>query len=307
MAGLEFDASSKAYAPLLILIEQKLRADQGNRYRQELEKVIMEQRDVYEQKKIQFRSHMGASLLGKKCKRDIWYSFRWVKEPNFDGRMIRLFNRGHLEETRFIAILRQAGLDVWFKHSDGSQFAFSNCNGHYGGSLDSVVKGVPGYENIPMLGEYKTHSEKSFTKLVQLGVKSSKPEHWTQMNQYMGHYKLTHALYLAVNKNNDELYAEIVEFDEEEFKFDVTLALTISHSNRLPAKINNSPSFWLCKYCDFMDICHKKAPVKKTCRTCNYVTMQEGGVWSCSIQNGLVLDKEMQYNGCGKYIKLEEL
>ena len=49
MAGLEFDASSKAYMPLLILIEQKLRADQGNRYRQELEKVVMEQRDIYEQ------------------------------------------------------------------------------------------------------------------------------------------------------------------------------------------------------------------------------------------------------------------
>ena len=307
MAGLEFDASSKAYMPLLDLVEQCLQQDQGNRYRYELEQVIMEQKDIYQQKQIQFRSHMGASLLGKKCKRDIWYSFRWVKEPNFDGRMIRLFNRGHLEETRFIAILRQAGMQVWFTHSDGSQFAFSNCRGHYGGSLDSVVKGVPGYENIPMLGEYKTHSDKSFSKLVQLGVKSSKPEHWTQMNQYMGHYNLTHGLYMAVNKNDDQLYAEIITFDEEVFKFDVNLANTISHARKPPPKANNSPSFYLCKYCDFQDICHKKAPIKRTCRTCEHAVMEDGGAWSCSIQNNLILTKEMQYNGCGRYIKLEEL
>lgn len=307
MAGLTFDASSKAHQPLLDLINSCLEKDQGNRYRYELEKVVMAQRDIYEQKSIQFRSHMGASLLGKKCKRDVWYSFRWVKEPNFEGRMIRLFNRGHLEETRFIALLRQAGLEVWFTKNDGSQFAFSNCNGHYGGSLDSVVKGVPNYENIPMLGEYKTHSEKSFNKLVLSGVQSAKPEHWTQMNQYMGHYNLTHALYLAVNKNNDELYAEILEFDEQEFKFDITLAHTISHSNRLPAKINKSASFWLCKYCDHTDICHSNAPIKRTCRTCQHATMVDGGQWLCSNQKDLKLSKEMQYNGCGQYVKLEEL
>lgn len=307
MAVLNHDASSKCYQPVIDKINECLERDQGNAYRRELESLIMTQHDIYQQVDIGFRSHLGASLLGKKCKRDIWYSFRWVKEPKFEGRMIRLFNRGHMEEPRLVALLRQAGMTTWTATDQGKQFRFSNCNGHYGGSLDCVVKGVVGYEDIPMLSEFKTHSEKSFNKLVMVGVVNAKFEHFVQMNQYMGHYKLTHALYLAVNKNNDELYAEIVEFDEEAFNYDVTLAQTISHSKKLPTKINKDPNFWVCRYCDNLGICHKNEPIRPTCRTCQHVVMVDGGKWLCNLKDRIELSKEMQYNGCSSRIQLEEI
>ncbi len=301
------DATSKRYDPVINLINKSLEKDQGNSYRAHLKELIMTQPDIYQQVDIGFRSHMGASLLGKKCRRDIWYSFRWVKEPKFEGRMVRLFNRGHMEEPRFIALLRQAGMHTWSANVDGSQFRFSNCNGHYGGSLDCVVKGVPGFEDIPMLSEFKTHSDKSFNKLVIGGVKAAKPEHWVQMNQYMGHYKLTKALYLAVNKNNDELYAEIVDFDQEEFDYDVGLAQSLSHTTKPPAKINKDPNFYLCRNCDHKDICHDNVPPTPTCRTCRNSRMVDGGKWNCSLQEGLELTKEMQYNGCGNRLPLLEI
>lgn len=58
------------------------------------------------------RRHLGASLIGRKCKRELWYKYRWATKGNFPGRVMRLFGRGHLEEYRFLRWLRLVGLEV---------------------------------------------------------------------------------------------------------------------------------------------------------------------------------------------------
>ena len=58
------------------------------------------------------RSHLGGSVIGKSCSRDLWYGFRWVQTVRFDGRMHRLFQRGHFEEPRFVSYLEGIGCDV---------------------------------------------------------------------------------------------------------------------------------------------------------------------------------------------------
>lgn len=303
VAALDHNAQH-IYQPMVDLINTNLEKDQGNAFRKALGQLLPQLEDAYQEKNIQFRSHMGASLLGKQCKRSIWYGFNWVQEPNFDGRMIRLFNRGHLEEARFMALLVQAGIAIWFKKEDGGQFAFSNCNGHYGGSLDIVAKGIVGYENIPFLVECKTHSEKSFQKLITTGVESSKPEHVIQMNQYMGHYNLTHALYFAVNKNNDEIYCEIILFDKKKFDFELQLARTVVNKRTPPMRHTKEKAHFVCKYCEVNKICWDKKPPQKTCRTCNNVEMIENGNWRCKLTM-VNLDKESQYRACHQYVLLE--
>jgi len=47
------------------------------------------------------RHHLGISIIGDDCSRKLWYSFRWVKLIQHEGRMRRLFNRGHHEEPLF--------------------------------------------------------------------------------------------------------------------------------------------------------------------------------------------------------------
>lgn len=59
-----------------------------------------------------FRSHLGASEIGDECQRKLWYRFRWFYTPKFDPRLKRLFNRGHLEEDRFVDYLRGIGCEV---------------------------------------------------------------------------------------------------------------------------------------------------------------------------------------------------
>jgi len=65
------------------------------------------------------RTHLGASLIGRDCKRYLWYVFRWCRRSDTDGRRQRLFNRGHREEARFIEWLEGIGFRIWFENRDG--------------------------------------------------------------------------------------------------------------------------------------------------------------------------------------------
>lgn len=58
------------------------------------------------------RRHLGGSLIGRKCERELWYSFRWATITRHTGRLLRLFDRGHKEEFRFVEYLRQIGAEV---------------------------------------------------------------------------------------------------------------------------------------------------------------------------------------------------
>lgn len=81
----------------------------------QLAKQIKSDIDEYCEKKFDdgFRWHLGASLIGHECKRYLFYVFRWCFKENFDGRMQRLFNRGHREEERFIEWLEGIGFTVY--------------------------------------------------------------------------------------------------------------------------------------------------------------------------------------------------
>ena len=158
------------------------------------------------------RPHLGASLIGHPCDRHLWLTFRWAKAHRWDGRMLRLFDDGKRAEARFVTELRAIGCDVWECDEAGDQF-----RGHFGGSVDAVASGVPEAPKTPHLAEFKTSNDKLFKVLERDGVRKAKPQHYAQMQAYMGLLDLTRALYLVENKNDASVYAERVEFDREEF------------------------------------------------------------------------------------------
>ena len=59
-----------------------------------------------------FRTHLGASLIGKACERALWYDFRWTTKAKFPGRVLRLFETGNREEERLVRNLRRTGATV---------------------------------------------------------------------------------------------------------------------------------------------------------------------------------------------------
>ena len=167
----------------------------------------------------EFRGHLGASMGGEPCLRKLWYSFRWVSMVLHEGRIQRLFQRGHKEEPYFAEDLQKIGVNVLTEDQDGNQYRLT-CpeNYHIGGSCDGFGEVKTGRFQMLVQGEWvvvemKTHNDKSYKKLLKEGVRTSKPLHYSQMNLYMKWSGLTKALYISVNKNTDELYVEIIDFD----------------------------------------------------------------------------------------------
>jgi hypothetical protein len=287
-------------------IEEQMASDQGAAYRVALGKVIPHMKDAFQGENNGFRSHLGASVIGKECARHIWYGFRWARKPSFSGRMLRLFNRGHLEEARFIAALLAIGCQVFQQDANGNQYRISDAGGHFGGSGDGVVIGVPDVPvGTPCLAEFKTHGEKSFLKLQKEGVQVAKFEHYVQMNVYMRKMGLHYALYGAVNKNTDELYLEIVTLNTHVADQFLDRGRQIIMIKSIPARIPNaSPGLFTCRFCDEKDICHNSAPMEHNCRTCFHSEPKEDGSWICNSKERLLttpkqtLDKETQLTGC---------
>lgn len=287
-------------------IEEAMASDQGAHFRTLLRDLLPLQEDGYRGEEESFRAHLGASIIGRDCSRELWYSFRWTTRKDFPGYVLRLFNRGHLEEARFVSLLMIIGCKVWQFDENGEQFRLKGHRGHYAGGLDSVLKGLPEMPDENVLGEYKTHNDKSFTKLVKVGVREAKPEHYAQMNQYMGYYDLQWALYLAVNKNDDKLYAELVPFDATNYGQHQMRAAFIIDSPTPPPKISNSPGWWKCKFCDHKEVCHGSDEADLNCRTCAWAQVADEGRWLCThpenyVEGGCWLSKQDQLSGCGHY------
>lgn len=292
------------------LIDETIYADQGGSFREWSGKIFPHMDDAFRGADDGFRSHMGASLIGSECARDIWYGFRWATKKKFDAKLLRLFNRGHLEEARFIAMLLMIGCKVYQQDANGKQFRISDAGGHFGGSGDGVVVGCPDVpQGAPAVIECKTHSDKSFAALVKQGVRDAKPEHYVQMNVYMRKMGIAYALYMAVNKNNDDIHLEIVHLDIETADAFINRGVQLVFMDSAPKKLNQSPGYFKCKWCDHRPLCHLGQPAAVNCRTCAYSRPEQDGTWVCANPNGHpgVIDKERQLIACDRFEESEAL
>src|SRR5574344_3153084 len=87
-------------------IDEALQKDNGAKFKKHLQSVLPTLIDAYISEKTP-RGYLGASSIGESCTRKLWYKFRFAKKEQIDdARLMRLFNRGHLEEARFIALLK---------------------------------------------------------------------------------------------------------------------------------------------------------------------------------------------------------
>lgn len=249
------------------------------------------------------RSHLGASVIGSECTRALWYSFRWVTSIKHPGRLLRLFNRGHLEEPRFIADLKRIGVEVLERDPEtGKQFNYSDLGGHFAGSGDGLAMGVPGAEKTPHILEFKTSAIKPFDELVKKGVKEAKPLHWHQMQIYMHWQGFTRALYMVVNKNDERLHVERVTYERDAALALIEKARRVIEAQEPPARISENPGFYSCKWCDHYEPCHQQRAAQMNCRTCissTAVTTGEGG-WHCD-HHGTSIPDHIQRAGCADH------
>lgn len=256
------------------------------------------------------RSHLGASLIGRECKRYLWYVFRWCLHEKTTGRQQRLFNRGHREEARFIEWLEGIGFKVWFENRDEApnekgeypQYRISDVMGHFGGSLDGIAI-LPERYGIeePVLLEFKTNGTGAgFNKLAEDGMPIAKPEHFAQTSTYGKKYNFRYCVYLNINKNDDSLHVEVVKLNHQLGEQMIIKAEQIITSQTPPARLSDNPTFYKCGYCAMKDICHKGAIPEVNCRSCAFARPVENAEWFCEVHNGNI-PKDFIPKACPSY------
>ena len=322
-----------------------------------LEKRLMDAIDEYcvETYDDGHRKHLGGSEIGEECSRNLWYKFRWVKKEEFSGRMHRLFQRGHLEEERFIEYLEGIGCTVWADDLENNtlvwddfestydvvpsnsvnrehqqpiqtdhpkferfyreaksmgvkfpQYRISGVFGHFGGSLDGIVKLPPewGIEE-PLLLEFKTSGTGSpFNNTVKKGMKVEKGKHWAQTCTYGAKYKLRYVLYMMVNKNDDAIHLEVTKLDHNFGNQMEMKAEKIITSQTPPPKISQSASYMRCKWCNFSDICHNNGVADKNCRSCKHAVPAENKAWLCAANNNAQIPEDFIPKGCDAHTSI---
>jgi hypothetical protein len=246
-----------------------------------------------------YLGRLGSSFIGEECVRQIWLEWRGFARGQFDGRMLRLFETGHLQEERIVADLRRAGFAVWDKREDGRQFEFVDQTGHFITKVDGVVKNVPESDK-PHLLEIKTHNRKSFDGLLKKGVQGAKPLHYAQVQISMALGGFTRALYVALCKDDEQFYVERVKEDKAfQAKLQNKIGKLVEAQLR-PAGISDDASSFGCKFCSMKAVCTKEAPPLHHCRTCAMCSPGAEGKWVCNLNNfTLTLDEQRQ--GCEHY------
>lgn len=248
------------------------------------------------------RPHLGASQIGTECSRALWYQHKHMDQPVFDGRMIRLFETGDLEEDRFVRELRAIGCTVWEKDPDtGKQIRFTACSGHFALSLDGVVEGLPDAPSKAHIIEMKTANEKSFKATQAKGIREAKPQYFAQVQAGMHLSGIHDCLFLMKNKNDENIYAERIKYDAAFAIKLIAKAESIIFSDKPPAKLSEDPSFFGCKFCDFKDVCHNGKPPEVNCRTCLHSAPERtgDGLWSCALGKPMQTCQDHLYNPFG--------
>lgn len=258
------------------------------------------------------RGYLGASIIGHSCDRYLWYNFRQCCKPEFSGQLYRLFETGDLAELRFVKELRAIGCTVHEANEDGSQFAVEAIGGHFSGHMDGAALKIPGAEKTWHVLEFKTHSKKNFAKLKK-DIQKSYPKHYAQMLVYMGLTGMKRGLYLAVNKDTDELYAERIHFDKQYFDDTMERAERIIMAGSPPQRAFPRQDYFECKWCDANAICwgssESALPIPSiSCRQCCHATptMDGNATWKCE-RHKRGLSATCQDSACGDHLVLPGL
>jgi len=224
----------------------------------------------YEAKHQRKSRRMGGSALGDKCDRKLWLSFRHAFTKKFDGRLLRLFETGHIQEDRIIEALRGAGHHIVGVGEE--QHEFTACNGHFVDKPDGLMDGKYRLE-------IKTMSEKNF-KLFKKNGMEYKHEVQCQMHMFLG--DTPKLLYLAVNKNTDEVAQAKVTVNKEQARALIGRADRIINSPSAPDKISDDPNNFGCRWCDMKPICFEGVAPEESCRMCVFSQPASKGQWYCN-------------------------
>lgn len=216
------------------------------------------------------RDYLGASRLGVSCNRALQFEYNNTpkdEDQNFTGKILRIFQAGHVFEKLMIEWLRNTGFELVTNKTNGDQFGFSDAGGKLKGNIDGVIINAPSELNFkfPMLWECKSLNDKSFKDVVKKGLAISKPIYAAQIAVYQAYMESSipdisknPALFTAINKDTAEIHFELVPFDlalAQKSSDRAVMILSATEAQELLPRISNDSSYFECKLCPWQIRC----------------------------------------------------
>lgn len=208
------------------------------------------------------RAYLGASRIGESCLRKLQFEyFNTPKDKPFEGRILRIFHRGHQGEDWMAQWLRMAGFDLLTERATGGQFGFTAAGGKLRGHADGFFMGGPDeFGPYPRLWECKHLGAKGFNKLEKEKLKKAYPVYYAQVQLYMAYFQKADnpALFTALNADSMEIYAESVPFDgkhAQEMSDKAVQVLAACSAGEMLPRVANREDWFECKWCDYSVRC----------------------------------------------------
>jgi len=224
------------------------------------------------------RDYLGASILGEACQRKLWLQFhKYVEPEKFSSRMLRLFYRGQREEGMFEMYLRETSFNIIENCMSQARWT----DGFMSGAGDGVVE----KNGERYCVEYKTHSLAQFKSLERGYLANSHPKHFTQCQVNALKFNCVGSIYLAVNKDNDELFCDVIALDNEFANQELAKGEYVTMADKPPERIANKPTAFACKFCHAKDVCWGFDAPRVNCRNCTSATKhREYGTFGCGMK-----------------------
>ena len=215
------------------------------------------------------RTYLGASSLGDKCERKLWYQYNGYPASPRRASLIYAADDGHRSEAVMAERLRGVpGLELWTADESGKQFGFTDYDNQFGGHIDGVVKGLLQAPATPHIWENKAVNEKRLAEFRKVrdthGEKQTLVNFdfkwYTQAQLYMGYFDLTRHYLTACAAGARGAVSCRTEFDGAFFQASRAKAKRIIDAKTPPARLSERPEFFECRWCEFRGVCHGGAP-----------------------------------------------
>ena len=218
------------------------------------------------------RDYLGASRLGVSCNRALQFEYTDTpkdEDQNFTGKILRIFEAGHVFEDLMINWLKLAGINLVTQKQNGNQFGFAVAGGKIKGHIDGVIIDAPeGLDfKFPMLWECKSLNDKSWKDVVKKGLVISKPIYAAQVAIYQAYMESqiegickNPALFTAINKNTAEIHFELIDFDQnlaQKSSDRAVMIIRATEAHELLPRITKDSTHFECKFCPWQMRCWK--------------------------------------------------
>ena len=243
---------------------------------------------------------LSPSSLGEECAAQTWYRWRWaVSPPTADGRMARYNSRGEENEIDIVEWLKATGWIVYeIDPTTNEQFVITYFNGHLYGKLDTIASHPIHTNGIAVLFEYKYINQRRFSTLTTKPLMEADLKYYNQVQLYLHFRQLPACVFFPVSRNDEDFEPIIIPYDNTQVSMTLEKAQAIMNAKIRPARIAENPTFHACKFCDFVEPCHKGKQLLKSCRSCVNCVPINDGKFGCEMWKQVIPTKEAIIAAC---------